>query len=105
MTDRLLILIFGCIFSLTSCILLGLKIQSKLIGRRNGSKFKENGRPGTGRICRENTKLTTQHEIIVKHLATAVTDGKEEREVIRTENREAHKELFEKIDEIGKSNN
>ncbi len=99
MTDRLLILIFGCIFSLASCISAGLKIQSKLIERKNG-RGGSNGKPGTGRICTGNTKLVTEHDISIKHLATAVIDGKKERETIRTENREAHDKLFDQIKEI-----
>jgi len=81
---------------------MGLKVQSKLIERKSGTS-PGNGKPGTGRVCQGNTKLVTEHEIIVKHLATAVIDGKEEREIIRSENREDHKNLFEKIEELRKA--
>lgn len=102
MSDRLLILIFGCIFSLTSCILLGLKIQAALIGKRNGSQKPPNGKPGRALICIENGKQIIRNTDAIVNLSKAEDAAVKAREAARKENREEHKALFGKIEELAK---
>ncbi len=99
MTQEMFLAGIGVLIVLSNGTLLGWKAIEKRADRKNGP---QNGKPGSGGICRENTKFVTEHEIIVKHLATAVVDGKTEREVIRSENRKDHKDLFNKIEELRK---
>ena len=102
MTQEMFFAGIGILIVLSNGTLLGWKAIEKRADRKNGS---QNGKLGTGKTCTENTKLVNQHDISIRYLATAVVDGKEEREIIRKENRQDHKSLFEKIEELGKADN
>ncbi|MCK5345067.1 MAG: hypothetical protein KAR20_16770, partial [Candidatus Heimdallarchaeota archaeon] len=59
-----------------------------------------NGKPGKAQICIENGKLLTELKGKSESQAEQINENKEAIETVRTENRDDHKTMFEKIDRI-----
>jgi len=67
----------------------------KVNGRNNG-----NGKPGKAKICIESGKLLAGHEILINQLCANQDKAEKSAETARKENREDHKQIFAKLDEL-----
>jgi len=78
-----------------------MKIIPILLRKMNGnSKGNNNGKPGKSKTCIDNGKLLYGHELLIKQLCVNMEKHETLTETARKENREDHKQLFKKLDDL-----
>jgi hypothetical protein len=78
-----------------------MKIAPILLRKWNGSsKNNDNSKPGKSDICFKRGIKMGEHEVVIKQLCKNMEDYKETHETARKENREDHKQIFAKLDDL-----
>ena len=80
-------------------VLVAMKLLPFLFKKCNGNN-KGNGKPGKTKICIENIKLITGHELLIDQLCVNQDKAEKAAETARKENREDHKQIFDKLDAL-----
>lgn len=81
-----------------------LKVIPILLRKFNGKKIenKNTVKPGFGKECIKQGKKIVEHDQAILGICSNVTKIEKQMEVARTENREDHGKMFEKLDSLRK---
>lgn len=80
---------------------IAIKLLPILLKRFNGKKGNiSNSKPGKAKICIDRGLKIAEHDMAIKHLCELSDKVDKQMETARTENREDHQRLFDKLDEI-----
>ena len=82
-------------------VLFLMKVIPVMMRKLNGNnKGKSNGKPGESKTCTDNGKLLYGHELLIKQLCANQDKSEKAAETARKENREDHKQIFDKLDAL-----
>jgi hypothetical protein len=68
--------------------------------RRNNIRINNGSKPGKSKTCIKNSNMLAGHEVLLKQLCVNQNKAEESAETARKENREDHKQIFDKLDEL-----